>query len=168
MPDLTNTRVVAYVLKGFPRLSEMFIASEIYRLEQIGLGLSLYVLTPPDESMRHEIVDRIQTKPHYLPATTSLSTTRLLPWLRKNLPNFLPGLARALWHYPKALHALPWLRQPNPFARGPDSGPSRRSSMSKSSYALPHSPIVFVGRPRFTISMRTSRTVRRPSRGWPL
>ena len=101
MPDLTNTRVVAYVLKGFPRLSEMFIASEIYRLEQIGLGLSLYVLTPPDESMRHEIVDRIQTKPDYLPETTSLSTTRLLPWLRKNLPNFLPGFGRTLRHYPK-------------------------------------------------------------------
>ena len=107
MPDLTNNngnakpRVVAYVLKGFPRLSEMFIASEIYRLEQSGLGLKLYVLTPPDESMRHEIVDRIQTKPDYLPATTSLSTTRLSPWLRKNLPNFLPGIGRVLRHYPK-------------------------------------------------------------------
>ena len=27
---------VAYVLKGYPRLSEIFIASEIYRLEQAG------------------------------------------------------------------------------------------------------------------------------------
>ena len=101
MPDLTNTRVVAYVLKGFPRLSEMFIASEIYRLEQMRQELKLYVLMPPDESMRHEIVDRIQTKPDYLPATTSLSTTRLPPWLRKNLPKFLPGIGRVLSHYPK-------------------------------------------------------------------
>ena len=107
MPDLTNNnrdgipRAVAYVLKGFPRLSEMFIASEIYRLEQMGLRLKLYVLMPPDESMRHEIVNRIQTKPDYLPATTSLSTTRLPRWLRQNLPSFLPGVARVLWHYPK-------------------------------------------------------------------
>ena len=107
MPDLTNhkpnstPRAVAYVLKGFPRLSEMFIASEIYRLEQIGQELKLYVLTPPDEEMRHEIVDRIQTKPDYLPATTSLSTTRLPHWLRKNSPNFLPGLGRVLRRYPK-------------------------------------------------------------------
>lgn len=107
MPDLTNNsrnatpRAVAYVLKGFPRLSEMFIASEIYRLEQMGQQLKLYVLTPPDESMRHEIVDRIQTKPDYLPATTSLSTTRLSQWLHKNLPNFLPGIGRVFWHYPK-------------------------------------------------------------------
>ena len=89
MPNNGNTsRAVAYILKGFPRLSEMFIASEIYRLEQLGLGLKLYVLTPPDESMRHEIVDRIQTKPDYLPATTSLSATPPLQWLRKNLPTF--------------------------------------------------------------------------------
>ena len=41
--------VVAYVLKGYPRLSELFIASEIHRLEQAGLELRLYVLRPPDE-----------------------------------------------------------------------------------------------------------------------
>ena len=107
MPDVENKnrnatrRTVAYVLKGFPRLSEMFIASEIYRLEQMGQQLKLYVLMPPDESMRHEIVDRLQTKPEYLPATTSLSTTPLWRWLRKNLPNFLPGLGRVLWRHPK-------------------------------------------------------------------
>jgi len=107
MPDVTNNdrnatpRAVAYVLKGFPRLSEMFIASEIYRLEQLGQRLKLYVLMPPDERLRHDVVDRIQTKPDYLPATTSLSTTRLLHWLRKNLPAFLPGIGRVLWRYPK-------------------------------------------------------------------
>ena len=107
MPELMNNnrnatqRTVAYVLKGFPRLSEMFIASEIYRLEQLGQRLQLYVLTPPEESMRHEVVGRIQAQPDYLPVTTSLSTTRLPQWLRKNLPNFLPGVVRVLWHYPK-------------------------------------------------------------------
>jgi ABC-type multidrug transport system fused ATPase/permease subunit/glycosyltransferase involved in cell wall biosynthesis len=107
MPDLTNNnrnatrRAVAYVLKGFPRLSEMFIASEIYQLEQMGLRLKLYVLIPPDETMSHEIVDRIETQPDYLPATTSLSATRLPQWLRKNLPKFLPGLVRVLWRHPR-------------------------------------------------------------------
>jgi len=56
---------------------------------------------PPDECMRHEVVDRIQTKPDYLPATTSLSTTRLSQWLRKNLPYFLRGMGRVRWRYPK-------------------------------------------------------------------
>jgi ABC-type multidrug transport system fused ATPase/permease subunit/glycosyltransferase involved in cell wall biosynthesis len=108
MPDLTNNRnptprSVGYVLKGFPRLSEMFIASEIYRLEQMGLDLKLFVLMPPAESMRHEIVERIQSRPDYLPATTSLSTTRLPQWLRKNLLNFWPGIGRVFWQHPKGI-----------------------------------------------------------------
>jgi ABC-type multidrug transport system fused ATPase/permease subunit/glycosyltransferase involved in cell wall biosynthesis len=67
----------------------------------MGLRLKLYVVMPPEERLRHEIVDRIQTKPDYLPATSSLSSTRLPQWLRKNLPSFLPGVVRVLWHYPK-------------------------------------------------------------------
>ncbi len=38
MPDRPGT--VAYVLKGFPRISETFVASEIYRLEQLGVPLA--------------------------------------------------------------------------------------------------------------------------------
>ncbi len=97
----TTPGAVAYVLKGFPRLSEMFIASEIYRLEQTGLNLKLFVIKPSDEAMRHEVVDRIKSKPDYLPATTSLTTTPLLRWLLHNLPAFAAGLARVLWHYPR-------------------------------------------------------------------
>ena len=51
---------VAYVLKGFPRLSELFVASEIHRLEEVGLRLRLYVIKEPDESLRHLLVDRIR------------------------------------------------------------------------------------------------------------
>jgi ABC-type multidrug transport system fused ATPase/permease subunit/glycosyltransferase involved in cell wall biosynthesis len=114
MPDRTNNhrkeipRVVAYVLKGFPRLSEMFIASEIYRLEQMGVRLKLYVLMPPDENMHHEVVDRIQTKPDYLPPTTSLSKTALPRWLRENFSTFLPGLMRVLWRYPRGTARAAW------------------------------------------------------------
>ena len=62
-----------YVLKGFPRRSETFIASEIHRLEQLGVALRLFVLKPADEPDRHPVVDRIRAVPSYLPATTSLS-----------------------------------------------------------------------------------------------
>jgi glycosyltransferase involved in cell wall biosynthesis len=85
---------VAYVLKGFPRLSEMFIASEIYRLERLGTPLRLMVIKPSDESQQHGIVDRIRAKPDYLPPTTSLSATSLPRWLSANLKNFLPALRR--------------------------------------------------------------------------
>ncbi|HYJ46919.1 MAG TPA: glycosyltransferase family 4 protein [Pyrinomonadaceae bacterium] len=83
---------VAYVLKGFPRLSEMFIASEIYRLEQIGIRLRLYVIKPDEEPQRHHLIERINARPDYLPATTSLSETTLSRWLRAHLKDFLPGL----------------------------------------------------------------------------
>jgi glycosyltransferase involved in cell wall biosynthesis len=85
---------VAYVLKGFPRMSEMFIASEIYRLEQLGIRLRLYVIKPADETRRHGIVERISAKPDYLPATTSLSATSLASWLSAHLKDFLPALKR--------------------------------------------------------------------------
>ena len=33
---------VAYVMNGFPRLSETFIAHEIHQVERLGLALRLY------------------------------------------------------------------------------------------------------------------------------
>ncbi|HVG35725.1 MAG TPA: glycosyltransferase family 4 protein [Pyrinomonadaceae bacterium] len=94
---------VAYILKGFPRMSEMFIASEIYRLEQLGLRLRLYVIKPADESLRHGIVERISAKPCYLPPTTSLSSVPLLHWLRAHLKDFLPALRRVAWRRPRGV-----------------------------------------------------------------
>jgi glycosyltransferase involved in cell wall biosynthesis len=85
---------VAYVLKGYPRLSEMFITSEIYRLEQLGTRLRLYVIKPVDEARREGIIHRIKARPDYLPATASLSTTTLRRWLSLHLKDFLPALRR--------------------------------------------------------------------------
>jgi glycosyltransferase involved in cell wall biosynthesis len=98
MPD-----TVAYVLKGWPRISELFIASEIYRLEQAGLPLRLYVIKPPDEAQTHPVVDRIQAPTEYLPPATSLSETTLVAWLRENLPAFMPSLRRTARRHPKGL-----------------------------------------------------------------
>jgi glycosyltransferase involved in cell wall biosynthesis len=94
---------VAYVLKGWPRISELFIASEIYRLEQAGLPLRLYVIKPPDEAQTHPVVDRIAAQPEYLPPTTSLSKTTLVAWLRENLPAYLPALRRTARRHPAGL-----------------------------------------------------------------
>ncbi len=89
---------VAYLLKGFPRISETFIASEVFRLEQLGVPLRLFVLKPPDEPTRHPVVDRITAVPDYLPPTTSLTGTTAPRWLARNLRPFLPGLvAVARW-----------------------------------------------------------------------
>ncbi|HYY56084.1 MAG TPA: glycosyltransferase family 4 protein [Pyrinomonadaceae bacterium] len=93
-PPPASEAAVAYILKGFPRLSEMFIASEIYRLEQLGVRLRLYVIKPADEARHHGIVERIGAKPDYLPPTASLSATSLSRWLSAHLKDFLPALKR--------------------------------------------------------------------------
>ncbi|HKP16863.1 MAG TPA: glycosyltransferase family 4 protein [Gaiellaceae bacterium] len=99
MPEAT----VAYVLKGFPRMSELFIASEIHRVEQAGIPLRLYVIRPRDEDRTHPVVDRIRAGVEYLPPTTSLSSTPMLSWLRVNLPAFTPALARVARRRPLGL-----------------------------------------------------------------
>jgi glycosyltransferase involved in cell wall biosynthesis len=97
---------VAYVVKGFPRLSETFVASEIYRLEQVGIPLRLYVLKPVEKhegSPPHGVVGRIRARPVYLPATSSLSGVSRTRWLASNLPAFLPSLRRVARRRPLGL-----------------------------------------------------------------
>jgi glycosyltransferase involved in cell wall biosynthesis len=94
---------VAYVVKGWPRRSELFIASEIHRLERLGVAIRLYVSKPADERDRHTIVDEIRTSPVYLPATTSLSAEPYWSWLRSNAPKFTGALARVARRHPVGL-----------------------------------------------------------------
>ena len=54
---------VAYILMGFPRVSETFIASEIHRVEQAGVPLRLYVVKPVEareQGHRHPVLDAIE------------------------------------------------------------------------------------------------------------
>src|SRR5438093_1295823 len=88
-------RSIAYVLKGFPRRSETFIASEIHRLETLGLRLRLIVVMQ-DESFRHPVIERIQAKPEYLPAAGNLAKQSLPRWLVMHLGGFIPGLLRVI------------------------------------------------------------------------
>ncbi|MDQ3456004.1 MAG: colanic acid biosynthesis glycosyltransferase WcaL, partial [Actinomycetota bacterium] len=91
---------VGYVLKGYPRRSELFIASEIWRLEQLGVPLRLYVVKPSDEQVHHPVVERIRVSPSYLPPTTPLTGQPLLRWLRRNVPAYLPALRRVARRHP--------------------------------------------------------------------
>ena len=100
MPEHDTSGQVAYVLKGYPRLSEVFITSEIYRLERLGVPLRLYVLKAADEDVQHDVVRRVRVRPDYLQQTTSLSGTGVSRWLRTNLGAFRPALLRTLRRRP--------------------------------------------------------------------
>jgi glycosyltransferase involved in cell wall biosynthesis len=94
------TCTIAYVVKGYPRLSELFIASEIWRLEQLGISLRLYVLKTSDEDLTHRVVDDTKVRPKYLPEPTSLSSDSLIRWLMTNVGMFVPALARVVRRRP--------------------------------------------------------------------
>jgi glycosyltransferase involved in cell wall biosynthesis len=79
-----DTGTIAYVLKGFPRLSETFIANEIYLLEQLGTKMELFSIKKGETGKQHAVIDKIQSPLRYLPKMTSLSGSYLLPWLANN------------------------------------------------------------------------------------
>lgn len=58
---------VAFVLKGYPRLSETFIAQEIAALEKRGLDILIVSLRHPTDTRRHPVHDEIRAPLLYLP-----------------------------------------------------------------------------------------------------
>lgn len=58
---------VAFVLKGYPRLSETFIAQEIAALEQLGLEILIVSLRHPTDARTHPVHREIRAPLLYLP-----------------------------------------------------------------------------------------------------
>lgn len=88
---------VAFVLKGYPRLSETFIAQEIAALEQRGLDIRIVSLRHPTDRARHPIHDLIRAPVLYLPEYLKDEPRRVLAGWRNS--RFLPGYreARRAW-----------------------------------------------------------------------
>jgi glycosyltransferase involved in cell wall biosynthesis len=91
------------VLKGYPRLSETFIAQEIRELEKIGFNLQIISLRHPYDPATHPIHDEIVADVLYLPEYLHLEPLRSVVALGKcmlkwrfwpTLWQFLHDLAR--------------------------------------------------------------------------
>jgi glycosyltransferase involved in cell wall biosynthesis len=80
---------IAYIAKGFPRLSETFISNEVLLLEKLGAKIKLFSIKRPDEQLVQNTVSRIKATMVYLPRVTSLSNTFLLVWLLQNMRPFI-------------------------------------------------------------------------------
>ncbi len=61
------TKRIAFLLKGYPRLSETFIAQEIRALEQRGLDILIVSLRHPTDPGTHPVHEEIRSKVWYLP-----------------------------------------------------------------------------------------------------
>jgi glycosyltransferase involved in cell wall biosynthesis len=88
---------VAFVLKGYPRLSEAFIAQEIAALERRGLDILIVSLRRPTDGRVHPVHREIRARVLYLPEYLLLEPLRVLrSWSRQRRnPNYRK--ARALW-----------------------------------------------------------------------
>ncbi len=72
------TGKVAFVLKGYPRLSETFIAQEILALERRGLDILIASLRRPTDRYTHPIHDEISAPVLYLPEHLHREAFRVL------------------------------------------------------------------------------------------
>lgn len=65
--DTSDSGTIAVVLKGYPRLSETFIAQELRGLERRGFKLRFVSLRHPTDTKTHPIHDEIEAPVSYLP-----------------------------------------------------------------------------------------------------
>ena len=88
---------VVVVLKGYPRLSETFIAQELLALERRGLNLSLVSLRHPTDKSTHPVHQEISAAVNYLPEYLYQEPWRVLKswWKVRYRPGY--RAARAVW-----------------------------------------------------------------------
>ncbi len=88
------SETVGFVLKGYPRLSETFIAQEIRELERRGLNIVVISLRRPTESSVHPVHTEIHADVLYVPEYLYREPLRVFKaWLYcRRLPGY-----RSLW-----------------------------------------------------------------------
>ena len=84
---------MAVVVKGWPRLSETFIAQELVALEAAGHSFDIWSLRHPTDTKRHPLHDRLQAQVKYLPEYLWQEPQRV--WAARDAVRALPGYAEA-------------------------------------------------------------------------
>lgn len=84
------TKKIVIVLKGYPRLSETFIAQELRGLELAGLDLALVSMRHPTDRKRHPVHDEIKASVAYLPEYLHDEPWRVLRswWKARRFPHY--------------------------------------------------------------------------------
>lgn len=84
---------LAIVVKGWPRLSETFIAQELVALEEGGITFDIWSLRYPTDKKRHPLHDRLKARVRYLPEYLYEDPQRI--WAARAAAQKLPGYAEA-------------------------------------------------------------------------
>lgn len=92
---------LAIVVKGYPRLSETFIAQEILGIQQAGIPCRIVSLRHPTDKKRHPIHQRITAVVDYLPEYLHQEPLRVLRgwWRARKLPGYRRAVAAWLRDY---------------------------------------------------------------------
>lgn len=87
---MTGQKKIVVLLKGYPRLSETFIAQELLGLEKAGLELELVSMRRPTDRKRHPVHDEIRAPVSYLPEYLHEEPLRVLAalWACRKKPGF--------------------------------------------------------------------------------
>ncbi|WP_235830152.1 glycosyltransferase family 4 protein [Algihabitans albus] len=88
--SLDRQAEIAVVLKGYPRLSETFIAQELLALERAGLKLRLWSLRHPTDTAVHPVHREIAAPVTYLPEYLRREPWRVLRgwWQARRRPGY--------------------------------------------------------------------------------
>src|SRR5262245_19435211 len=88
---------VLFILKGYPRLSETFIAQEIHALEQRGLAIRIASLRHPTDRTVHPVPREIRAPASYLPERLYQEPLRVLRawWRLRRTAGY--AAARRIW-----------------------------------------------------------------------
>ncbi len=81
---------LAVIVKGWPRLSETFIAQELVALERAGHRFDIWSLRFPTDKKRHPLHDQTQARVRYLPEYLHLEMARVVRgWAKaRKMPGF--------------------------------------------------------------------------------
>jgi glycosyltransferase involved in cell wall biosynthesis len=93
----TPAPTLAVIVKGWPRLSETFIAQELLALQDKGLAYEIWSLRFPTDKKTHPLHDKITSPVKYLPEYLHQEPIRV--WRAWRAARALPGYkqARDLW-----------------------------------------------------------------------
>ncbi len=84
---------LAVLVKGWPRLSETFIAQELVALQEAGHQFDIWSLRHPTDTKRHPLHDRFKGQVRYLPEYLYQEPQRV--WAARAIAKRLPGYAEA-------------------------------------------------------------------------
>ncbi len=100
---MSEAKRIVLVLKGYPRLSETFIAQEIHSLEQLGFSITIVSLRHPTSAKLHPVHEAIRAPLLYLPEYLYQEPLRVLkswwkvrgrPGYRKTFRDWISDLRR--------------------------------------------------------------------------